>query len=492
MFEKSLQDLVKGLRAIKGDATGYVAKCIAEIRDELKSRDILIKTQALQKLCYVSADDGADCHHRVTNVGCGLGSRMRAPDVPAPGRHHRACTRLCRPPLQLNMLGHDMSWAAFHVIEVMSQERFGLKRIGFGAASQSFTPATDVIVLCTALLKKEFSARSQYEIGLAINCLSNIATEDLSRDLLGDVVTMLTSSRPYIRKKATLLLFKLYLRYPQGLRLTFDNLKRRLTDDNPSVVSCAVNVVCELARKKPSNYLSLAPDLFSLLTTSTNNWMLIKVAKLMSALVQEEPRLARKLLEPLANIVQVRIFVEPQRGCLVVALFTVCPDALASFVRCQSVGLAGAAVPWLARCALQRCPCVPPSPHTHTHTHTYTRSLSPTPSLADHPRQVPHVRVRQHAHLRAAAHEEGGRQRRQERACRGAPVHGQAAGDGAGAGPEPQVPGPHGADEPDAVQPARGGGAQGARAAVPGGRGRHHPPAGAGAHHGHGHAPQPA
>lgn len=34
--------------------------------------------------------------------------------------------------------------------------------------------------------------------------------------------------------------------------------------------------------------------------------MVIKVAKLMSSLVQEEPRLARKLLEPLATVVQVR------------------------------------------------------------------------------------------------------------------------------------------------------------------------------------------
>ena len=40
------------------------------------------------------------------------------------------------------MLGHDMSWAAFAIIEVMSQERFALKRIGFLAAAQSFTPAT--------------------------------------------------------------------------------------------------------------------------------------------------------------------------------------------------------------------------------------------------------------------------------------------------------------------------------------------------------------
>ena len=150
----------------------------------------------------------------------------------------------CPSPLfraQLNMMGHDMTWASFTIIEIMSQvrlsaglsllrgdggpfsphfytsatpvvscytaphrnntprshparpqERFGLKRIGFLAASQSFNSKTDVIVLCTQLLKKEFQAKSAYEIGLAINCLANIATEDLARDLLGDVVMMLT------------------------------------------------------------------------------------------------------------------------------------------------------------------------------------------------------------------------------------------------------------------------------------------------------------
>lgn len=46
-------------------------------------------------------------------------------------------------------------------------------------------------------------------------------------------------------------------------------------------VACAVvNVICELARKNPKNYLSLAPQLFSILNTSTNNWMLIKIIKL--------------------------------------------------------------------------------------------------------------------------------------------------------------------------------------------------------------------
>lgn len=54
MFEKSLQDLVKALRAVKGDPAPVIAKAIQDIKDELKSRDVVIKAQALQKLCYVS------------------------------------------------------------------------------------------------------------------------------------------------------------------------------------------------------------------------------------------------------------------------------------------------------------------------------------------------------------------------------------------------------------------------------------------------------
>lgn len=255
MFEKSLQDLVKGLRAHEDDPEGYLATCVQEIKNELRSRDVALKAQAVQKLTY------------------------------------------------LHMLGLDVSWSSFNVVEMMTQERFGYKRIGMLAAAQTFTPKTDVILLTTQQLKRDFHSKSYLEIGIAMNCLANIATEDLARDLLNDAVTMLTSSRPYLRKKAVLLLYKLFVQYPQGLRLSFEALKKRLEDDNASVQSCAVNVICELAHKRPSNYLGLAPTLFGLLTSAHNNWMLIKVVKLLGALVCEEPRLARKLLSPLAEIV---------------------------------------------------------------------------------------------------------------------------------------------------------------------------------------------
>ena len=97
--------------------------------------------------------------------------------------------------------------------------------------------------------------------------------------------------------------FKVFLRYPDALRPAFPRLKEKLEDPDPGVQSAAVNVICELARKNPKNYLSLAPTFFKLMTSSTNNWMLIKIIKLFGALTPLEPRLGKKLIEPLTNLI---------------------------------------------------------------------------------------------------------------------------------------------------------------------------------------------
>jgi AP-3 complex subunit delta-1 len=262
MFEKTLTDVVRGIRASKRDTGLYISQCIAEIKSEINSSDMYVKANALQKLTF------------------------------------------------LQMMGYEMSWASFATIEVMSSPRFAHKRIGYLAACQSFTQETDVILLTTNLLKKELRGavgagmHGVYEAGVAVNFISNIITEDLARDLLPELTNLTSHPQPYLRKKALLCLFKLFVKYPQGLRLTFARLQQCLDDPDPSVVSCAVNVVTELSDKNPKNYLHLAPAFFQLLTQSSNNWMLIKVVKLLGSLVPEEPRLARKLLEPLASIVK--------------------------------------------------------------------------------------------------------------------------------------------------------------------------------------------
>ena len=52
------------------------------------------------------------------------------------------------------MMGYEMNWASFNVIEVMSSSKFAYKRIGYVAANQSFKPETEVLMLATNLIKK--------------------------------------------------------------------------------------------------------------------------------------------------------------------------------------------------------------------------------------------------------------------------------------------------------------------------------------------------
>lgn len=122
MWERTLQDLIRGLRANKKDEAAFINKAVDEIRGEIKNKDMELKAGALMKLTYV-------CYSSLI-----FGALLNF--------------------LQLDMLGYDMNWASFHVVEVMSSPKFHIKCVGYLAASQSFSTDTDVLMLTTNLLKK--------------------------------------------------------------------------------------------------------------------------------------------------------------------------------------------------------------------------------------------------------------------------------------------------------------------------------------------------
>jgi AP-3 complex subunit delta-1 len=57
--------------------------------------------------------------------------------------------------------------------------------------------------------------------------------------------------------------------------------------EDPSVTAAIINVVTELGWRRPQDFLSLAPRLFELLVDSGNNWMAIKLIKLVSRPILE-------------------------------------------------------------------------------------------------------------------------------------------------------------------------------------------------------------
>jgi AP-3 complex subunit delta-1 len=197
------------------------------------------------------------------------------------------------------MFGHDMSWASFHVLEVMSSAKYLQKRVGYLGAVQSFRQDTEVLMLATNLLKKvralqnyrinakpvqDLTSTSITTMSLPIITLPHVITPSLALSVLSDLLPRLTHSSPAIRKKTIVTLYRLALVYPETLRPAWPKIKERLMDEgeDPSVTAAIVNVVCELGWRRPQDFLPLAPRLFELLVDSGNNWMAIKLIKLVS------------------------------------------------------------------------------------------------------------------------------------------------------------------------------------------------------------------
>jgi AP-3 complex subunit delta-1 len=115
--------------------------------------------------------------------------------------------------------------------------------------------------------------------------LPHVVTPSLAMSLLSDLMPRLTHKSPNVRKKTVVTLYRLALVYPETLRPAWPKIKDILMEDeDDNVIAAVVNVVCELGWRRPQDFLALAPRLFDLLVAGKNNWMAIKIIKLVSSL----------------------------------------------------------------------------------------------------------------------------------------------------------------------------------------------------------------
>lgn len=155
---------------------------------------------------------------------------------------------------------------------------------------------------------QDLCSRNMYDAGCAMSGLGCFVSNEIGRELFNDVLKLLSSTKPYLRKKAVLLMYKILLVFPDTLSEVLPRMEEKLDDPDQGVQSSAVNVICELARKNPRDYLHLEGTFYKLMENSSNNWMLIKIIKLFGALTPLEPRIGEKLIEPLVNLVHRLVF----------------------------------------------------------------------------------------------------------------------------------------------------------------------------------------
>ncbi|MQL74346.1 hypothetical protein Taro_006707 [Colocasia esculenta] len=259
LFQRTLDDLIKSLRSATGGAGDppslVLSRAVDEARREIRSQDPATKAIALQKLTYLSSLHGA-----------------------------------------------DISWAAFHPLELLPSPLLLHKKLAYLAASLSFSPSTSVLPLATHQLRKDLASPSDPVTALALSFLASpAASPDLARDLSNELCPLLSSTRPRIRAKATAAALRFFILYPDCVRVAFKRLVENLEYADQRVVSAAVGVFCELSAVDPGPYLPLAPEFYRILVDCRSNWILIKVIKIFSRLAPLEPRLARRIVDPVCE-----------------------------------------------------------------------------------------------------------------------------------------------------------------------------------------------
>ena len=246
MSARNVAGLVRGLRE-NPNSPEYMSMILAEIKSELKSTNARVKTNAFLKLGYLS------------------------------------------------MLGVDMSMAHLAIIEIMSSSAFTLKRPAMFVASLAFKNKSDLTLLTTNIFLKELASPNYLEVGMALSCICAICTDDIANGVVGGLLPLTTHSRAYVRKKLCLTFFKVCEKSPSLYVQVFPKLKDMCSDADMGVQSAAINAFLEIAKRNTKLVTPMIPVFFHFLKEIKNNWLLIKLLKLLEHVCRVEPRMWSKL-----------------------------------------------------------------------------------------------------------------------------------------------------------------------------------------------------
>ncbi|KAF7192999.1 AP-1 complex subunit gamma-1 [Pseudocercospora fuligena] len=148
--------------------------------------------------------------------------------------------------LYLFTLGERTHFGQIECLKLLASPRFADKRLGYLGTMLLLDENQEVLTLVTNSLKNDLNHSNQYIVGLALCTLGNIASIEMSRDLFPEVETILSSSNPYIRRKAALCAMRICRKVPDLSEHFFDKAKLLLNDRNHGVLLSGLTLVVSL------------------------------------------------------------------------------------------------------------------------------------------------------------------------------------------------------------------------------------------------------
>ncbi|KAL2439200.1 AP-1 complex subunit gamma-1 [Exophiala dermatitidis] len=148
--------------------------------------------------------------------------------------------------LYLFTLGERTHFGQIECLKLLASPSFADKRLGYLGTMLLLDENQEVLTLVTNSLKNDLNHHNQYVAGLALCTLGNIASVEMSRDLFPEIESLISTSNPYIRRKAALCAMRICKKVPDLQEHFLDKAKVLLQDRNHGVLLCGLTLITSL------------------------------------------------------------------------------------------------------------------------------------------------------------------------------------------------------------------------------------------------------
>ena len=148
--------------------------------------------------------------------------------------------------LFIHLMGYPSYFGQVQSVKLIASPNFSDKRIGYLAMVLLVSEDNDIFLLVTNTLKSDlnssdpfvqpYSFTCRYVVGLALTAAANVCSEAMARDIFTDVLQKLSSSNPFIKKKACLCMISILNKIPEMVEDMMKTLPSLLADEDHGVL----------------------------------------------------------------------------------------------------------------------------------------------------------------------------------------------------------------------------------------------------------------
>lgn len=160
--------------------------------------------------------------------------------------------RLIAKLVYLNMAGRQTSFGQLQCINLMSDERFSYKRIGYLGASVLLDENAELNVLITHTLEKDLQSKHKFVVALALSLVANLGSVEICRSLATQIQKLLEYDDPFLKKRVAMAIIRIIKKIPEFSETFQPHVHILLNDQSHSVVLSGIGIVIEMLKAAPN------------------------------------------------------------------------------------------------------------------------------------------------------------------------------------------------------------------------------------------------